>query len=127
MRTRCYDTGYKNYDRYGGRGITIDDTWEDFDVFFKDMGPRPGPGYSIERKDNDGPYAPGNCVWATKKDQANNRRTSRIVHAFGEELTLSQAVEKYSTPLGIRYGTVQARLDRGLSPEDALTSPVLSR
>lgn len=124
MRTRCYDTGYKNYDRYGGRGITIDDTWEDFDVFFKDMGPRPGPGYSIERKDNDGPYAPGNCMWATRKVQANNRSSNCIVYAFGEKLTLSQAVQKYSSPLGIKYATVQARLDRGRSVEDALTAPV---
>ena len=124
MRSRCYDTGYKNYDRYGGRGVTIDGTWEDFDVFFKDMGPRPGPGYSVERKDNDGPYAPGNCMWATRKVQANNRSSNCIVYAFGEKLTLSQAVQKYSSPLGIKYATVQARLARGWSMEDALTAPV---
>lgn len=124
MRSRCYDTRYKNYGRYGGRGVTVDDTWEDFDVFFKDMGPRPGPGYSVERKDNDGPYAPGNCMWATRKVQANNRSSNCIVYAFGEKLTLSQAVQKYSSPLGIKYGTVQARLARGRSVEDALTAPV---
>lgn len=124
MRSRCYDTGHKNYGRYGGRGVTVDDTWEDFDVFFKDMGPRPGPGYSVERKDNDGPYAPGNCMWATRKVQANNRRSNCIVYAFGEKLTLSQAVQKYSSPLGIKYATVQARLARGRSVEDALTAPV---
>lgn len=124
MRSRCYDTGHKNYGRYGGRGVTVDDTWEDFDVFFKDMGPRPGPGYSVERKDNDGPYAPGNCMWATRKVQANNRRSNCIVYVFGEKLTLSQAVQKYSSPLGIKYATVQARLARGRSAEDALTAPV---
>lgn len=124
MRSRCYDTGHKNYGRYGGRGVTVDDTWEDFDVFFKDMGPRPGPGYSVERKDNDGPYASGNCMWATRKVQANNRRSNCIVYVFGEKLTLSQAVQKYSSPLGIKYGTVQARLARGRSVEDALTAPV---
>lgn len=78
MVNRCRNPSVDGYHRYGGRGIKVCDRWENsFENFLADMGERP-PGKTIDRKDNDGNYEPGNCRWATAKEQTANRRGSSL-------------------------------------------------
>jgi hypothetical protein len=78
MKSRCNNPRHPRYADYGGRGIGVCERWQmDFSAFLADVGPRPGLGYSLDRIDNGRGYEPGNCRWATAKEQASNRRPPR--------------------------------------------------
>jgi hypothetical protein len=74
MMGRCLDNKNRHYGNYGGRGISVCDTWRNYDNFLRDMGRRPSDKHSIERIDNDKGYSKDNCVWATRTQQNTNRR-----------------------------------------------------
>ncbi len=121
IKTRCTNENEPKYRYYGGRGIMMCERWLDsFDNFLTDMGPRPSPKHEIDRfPNNDGNYDPDNCRWATKVEQANNKRSNLILTMNGESLTLSQWCRRLSIPVG----RTSSRLKKGWSVENALTAP----
>lgn len=79
MKRRCNNPNHPQYHRYGGRGIVYDSTWEKFENFLKDMGPRP-TGYTLDRIDNNGNYCKENCKWSSAKEQQLNRNIKTTAH-----------------------------------------------
>lgn len=111
MRARCLNTQSHAYRDYGGRGIGIDATWENFEQFCADMGPRPH-GMTLERKNNNLGYSKENCMWASRQAQARNRRSSRVITFAGKTQTMIAWAEE----LGITYMTLYLRLYRRKLP-----------
>lgn len=93
MNERCNNKNHANYARYGGRGIQVCKRWKRFETFLADMGTRPA-GMSIERINNSKGYSPKNCIWASPRRQANNRRSNRFIIYRGEKLTVMQLSRK---------------------------------
>lgn len=118
MRRRCHDEKDSLYVYYGARGISVCERWRNsFSAFLADVGPRPGPEYSLDRKDNERGYEPGNVRWATDTEQANNKRTNVLIERDGRVLSLRM----WCRELQLNYGTVHSRIRKyGMSPEAAL-------
>lgn len=75
MKARCFRRSHPHYHLYGGRGISVDESWaKSFIKFYEDMGERPGKGYSLERVDNEKGYCKENCIWTTQSKQNLNKR-----------------------------------------------------
>jgi len=120
MHTRCYNKNDSKYDTYGGRGITICERWrDDFAAFFSDMGDRPSKNHSIDRIDNEKGYEPGNCRWATRNDQARNKRNTVMVTLDG----ITRPAVEWASILGMSSRVLRKRLTKGWSAERALTPP----
>ncbi len=119
--SRCENEKKQMYKYYGGSGITIDPAWRNsFEQFYKDMGPRPSPEHSIDRRNNALGYSKDNCKWSTRKEQCRNRRNSLMVTAFGETKTLIEWTEDERCT--VKYATVLKRLSTGWDSEKAITS-----
>lgn len=110
MKSRCYCASDQNYQNYGARGIRVCDRWrESFEAFLADMGQRPSPRHSIERRENNGHYEPGNCYWATRSEQSRNKRTTRFVTIDGVTKPLAEWAETH----GLKYHTLKRRVRVG--------------
>lgn len=122
MKSRCSDPKVPCFYRYGGRGITVCERWgESFINFLEDMGPKPSSKHSLERKDNDGDYEPGNCKWATLEEQANNRNSSTFIEYKGLRKTKAQ----WEKQLGFRPGLLSERINKyGWDPCKAIETEV---
>ena len=118
IKDRCLNTSEKNYHRYGGRGILICDRWkESYENFLSDMGRCPSE-CSIDRIDNNGNYEPGNCRWATRIQQANNKRTNRlIIKPNGGTCTIADLHRE----TGIKYTTIKMRLNYGWTYDEIIS------
>lgn len=116
MRKRCESPDQDSYPQYGGRGISVCDRWQRFENFQADMGPRP-PHTSIDRINNDGNYEPGNCRWATRVQQQNNKSDNRRLTHDGTTMTTAE----WAHLIGIAPRTFRARLRRGWSLSEALS------
>ncbi len=123
-RGRCYNQNDKRFSAYGGRGIGVCERWRGPDGtanFIADMGPRPA-GTTLDRIDVNGNYEPGNCRWATAREQLQNlRATVRISHD-GRTMT----AEEWAAKTGISQRTLTARIRRGWDHSRAVTQPVLA-
>lgn len=121
MKQRCYNQNNPSWKHYGGRGITVCESWlESFNNFLSDMGEKPSPKHSVGRIDNDQPYSPWNCRWETSKQQGRNKRKTFLVTVGNQ----SKTAQEWEETTGIKSFTIKKRLKRGWSPIKALTEPV---
>lgn len=121
MIDRCTNPKSQAYARYGGRGIYVEPRWlGNFPAFLSDVGYRPGPAFSLDREDNNGPYVKSNVRWVDAKTQNDNRSCSRKLTAFGR----TQSLQDWCNEYGINYTTLRARIERhGWPVESALQTP----
>lgn len=115
MKGRCYNPKNQKFPIYGARGIIVCVQWKDsFETFYADMGQKPSPSHSIDRKDNDGDYTPDNCHWATKKQQARNTSRNVYITIDGVEKCAAEWIEFFNLTrndvydrIGIKKGHVK--------------------
>ena len=112
MRARCGNRKTPGYERYGGRGISVCSQWSDFDVFLADVGPRPGPDFSIDRIDNDGNYEPSNVRWATRHQQNRNKRSTKRITLNGG----TKCLVDWSRELDLPVTTIITRMKKSDDP-----------
>lgn len=124
MIDRCSNPNSEHFHEYGGRGIKVCDEWnslEKYESFLAYMGRKPSPEHSIDRFPNpDGNYEPGNVRWATKQEQAENRKSSIMLTFRGETMCSSRMARTH----GLKPSTLTHRLNKGMELEKALTTPI---
>jgi hypothetical protein len=119
---RCSNPNNHAFHLYGGRGIRVCEQWSSFVNFFKDMGLRP-ENTSLDRIDNNKGYEPGNCRWATRQQQSDNRYNIRVLTYNGK----TQTLREWSAETGISLNTMRQRVVAGWSAEKCITLPTKNR
>ncbi len=121
MKQRCHNPQNPKYNIYGGRGIIVAKEWQDdFMAFFRHIGPRPSSRHTVERRNGNKGYVPGNVLWATRSDQNANRRDQvgwKTITYQGHKITLRDA----SRISGLHITTMHRRFNRGLSDKEIVT------
>lgn len=123
MRRRCHNHNSQDFHRYGGRGISICERWNDYAMFLLDMGEQP-EGLTLGRINNDGPYSPENCRWETRTQQQRNTVRNRVYELNG----IRKCASEWENELGLSRGGLWQRLNkRGWPLEKALTTKASGR
>ncbi len=117
IMSRCYTKSATGFANYGGRGVSVCNDWHRFEGFIEDMGECPH-GHSIDRIDVNGNYEPGNCRWASRKEQNRNQRDLVMMTLNGK----AQCMSAWAEELGIPAGTIRSRILYGWSDERTLTT-----
>ena len=120
MKQRCNNPKHKAYKNYGGRGITVGEEWILFSNFYRDMGDRPTPLHTLDRKDNEKGYYKENCRWDLSVVQNNNRRTNVRI-TFGNE---THTLAEWARIKGLSINVLFERMKAGWSIEKSLTRPL---
>jgi hypothetical protein len=124
MKQRCFDKSSSDYDRYGGRGITVCSDWLKYKSFYDwAVTSDYQDGLTIERKNVNGNYEPSNCKWITMEEQARNKRNNHFI-TFGKS---RKTLAEWGEITGIESSTIRQRLNLGWTPEKALTTKVRRR
>lgn len=118
MKGRCSNPNAPSYAQYGGRGIAVCERWQSFANFIEDMGPSTRHRFSLDRIDPNRNYEPGNCRWASRKTQGENKRSTRWITHRGETLSISG----WSRRLGLSHETLRSRIERGMPLDRAIRS-----
>ena len=118
IKYRCNTTTSPDYPRWGGKGIKV--LYQNIDEFYSDVGDKPSKKHSLDRIDGSKNYEVGNCRWATATEQANNMTSNRKLNYNG----IVKNLEEWAKEKGIRATTIRYRIEKGMSVEDALDTPV---
>ena len=110
MHSRCSNPNTKSYKNYGALGVKVCPPWSDFEVFLSDVGERPFEGATLDRIDNSKGYEPGNVRWATRTEQARNKRVTVWVTYKGQLMPLADLADIYGvTPTAMHKRLVRHR------------------
>ncbi len=119
MKDRCLNPLCRGWSKYGGRGITVCERWSaSFEDFLEDMGRKPS-GTTLDRRDNDGPYSPENCRWATATEQQRNRGNNRRITING----VTKLLCEWSEEFGISKQLIRKRISKGVTGGELLNKP----
>jgi predicted XRE-type DNA-binding protein len=112
MKARCRTATNDRYGTYGARGITYDPAWESFEAFLADVGPRPSPVHSLDRKDNDKGYYKSNVRWATDDEQNQNRTITKLTPRLAHQIRWLAEMGYTQTAIARMYAVQQSNVSQ---------------